>query len=158
MRRIGIGWGTRAAAGIMATAALAVLGAPAAAQQAEVEAAVRATLDAWRSGEYAAFVDSYHPDARGFFLDGGDVIEGFSLDALEATAEAGFRADVTLRALDVVVYGSAAVAVGMLDGTLTLPGGLQLAGPWRYSETRVRSEGGWKVVQFHISRREGAGG
>ncbi|NNF37306.1 MAG: DUF4440 domain-containing protein [Gemmatimonadetes bacterium] len=129
--------------------------APGVAQQAEVEAAVRATLDAWRTGQYAAFVGSYHPDARGFFLDGGDVIEGFSLDALEATAEAGFDADVTLSDLDVKIYGTSSVAVGLLEGTLTLPGGLQLSGVWRYSETRIREGGAWKIVQFHISRREG---
>lgn len=149
MRRMAIRWGAAAVVGLLAGVG------PAAAQQADAEAAVRATLDAWRSGEYAAFVDSYHPDARGFFLDGGDLMAGFSLDALEATAEAGFRADVTLRDLDVAVYGTTSVAVGLLDGTLTLPGGLQLAGPWRYSETRVLTDGAWKVVQFHISRREG---
>lgn len=134
---------------------LLVGAAPGTAQDTEVEAAVRATLDAWRNGEYAAFVGSYHPDARGFFLDGGDVIEGFSLDALEATAEAGFDADVELRDLDVKVYGSTSVAVGLLEGTLTLPGGLALTGVWRYSETRVHEAGAWKIVQFHISRREG---
>jgi ketosteroid isomerase-like protein len=129
--------------------------APARGQEADVEAAVRATLDAWRSAEYTAFVASYHPDARGFFLDGGDVIEGFNLEALEATAEAGFQADVELTDLDVAVYGDAAVAVGLLEGALTLPGGLRLEGVWRYSETRIRDGGAWRIVQFHISRREG---
>lgn len=134
---------------------LVVSAVPGSAQQAEVEAAVRATLDAWRTGEYAAFVGSYHPDARGFFLDGGGVIAGFSLDALEATAEAGFDADVALSDLDVKVYGSTSVAVGLLEGTLTLPGGFELSGVWRYSETRIRDGGAWKIVQFHISPREG---
>ncbi|MBT8404767.1 MAG: nuclear transport factor 2 family protein [Gemmatimonadetes bacterium] len=125
-------------------------------QEAEVEAAVRGTLDAWRNGEYAEFVAAYHPDARGFFLDGGDVIASFSLEALEATAEAGFQADVQLRDLDVVVYDATSVAVGLLEGALTLPGGLRLEGVWRYSETRIVTDGAWKIVQFHISPREGA--
>lgn len=137
--------------------ALFVTALPAAGQQAQVEAAVRATLEAWRLGDYPAFVASYHPRARGFFLDGGDVVAGFSLDALEATAEAGFQADVALRDLDVAVYGDSAVAVGYLEGTLILPGGLRMEGVWRYSETRIRGDDGWQVVQFHISRREGAG-
>ena len=141
-----VGWGI---------ALILVAAAPLRSQQAEVEAAVRSTLEAWRSGEYAAFVASYHPDARGFFLDGGDVVEGFSLEALEATADAGFRADVALTELDVAVYGTAAVAVGLLEGTLTLPGGMELSGTWRYSETRVREGGAWRVVQFHISPRTG---
>ena len=135
--------------------ALAVAG-PVRAQEAEVEAAVRGTLEAWRSGEYATFVASYHPDARGFFLDGGDVVQGFSLDALEATAEAGFRADVALGQLDVAVYGSTSVAVGLLEGTLTLPGGIRMEGVWRYSETRILDGPDWRIVQFHISPR-GAG-
>ncbi len=126
-----------------------------AAQEAEVAAAVRGTLDAWRTGNYAAFVASYHPDARGFFLDGSALIQGFDLEALEATADAGFRADVELTDLDVRIYGSAAVAVGYLTGTLELPGGLKLPGTWRYSETRIRDAGAWKIVQFHISPRDG---
>lgn len=134
---------------------LLVAVAPGAGQQADVEAAVRATLDAWRTGDYAAFVDSYHPEARGFFLDGGGVVEGFSLDALEATAEAGFEADVALSDLDVKVFGTTSVAVGEFEGTLTLPGGFQMSGVWRYSETRVNEGGAWKIVQFHISPREG---
>jgi hypothetical protein len=132
-----------------------LLALPVRGQEADVEAAVRGTLDAWRTGEYAEFVAAYHPEARGFFLDGGDVIAGFRLEALEATAEAGFRADVQLRDLDVDVYGDASVAVGLLAGALTLPGGLRLEGVWRYSETRVLEDGAWKIVQFHISSREG---
>lgn len=126
--------------------------APAEAQQAEVESAVRATLEAWSSGDYAGFVASYHPDARGYFLDGGDLLQGFDLATLEATAEAGFEADITLEDLDVVVYGSTAAAVGMLEGGLILPGGMRIEGPWRYSETRVLSDGAWRIVQFHLSR------
>ncbi|WP_405284265.1 DUF4440 domain-containing protein [Gaopeijia maritima] len=129
------------------------LAAPLRGQQAEVESAVRATLDAWSAGDYQGFVDAYHPEARGFFLDGGDLIQAFSLDALEATAEAGFRAEVTLRDLDVAVYGTTSVAVGYIEGQLVLPGGITLQGPWRYSETRVRTDGAWRIVQFHLSKR-----
>jgi ketosteroid isomerase-like protein len=148
MKRFGsVGWGIVAL----------LIALPARGQEADVEAAVRGTLDAWRTGEYAAFVGSYHPDARGFFLDGGDVIAGFSLEALEATAEAGFQADVTLRDLDVAVYGDAAVSVGLLEGALTLPGGFRMEGVWRYSETRVRDGSEWTIVQFHISPQQGTG-
>lgn len=144
-------WG-RATGAVLVFAAM-LTGAPLQGQQAEVESAVRATLDAWSSGDYAGFVAHYHPDARGFFLDGGDLIRAFSRDALEATAEAGFRADVTLRDLDVTLYGSTAVAVGYLEGQLVLPGGMTMEGPWRYSETRVLTDGAWRIVQFHLSRR-----
>ncbi len=121
------------------------------AQEAEVSAAVTATLTAWVDGEYETFVANYHPDARGFFLDGGALIQGFSAPALEAMAQAGFKADVEVRDLDVQMHGSTAVSVAYIEGSLTLPGGLVLEGTWRYSETRVETDNGWKVVQFHMS-------
>ena len=124
------------------------------AQEAEVSAAVTATLAAWAEGEYETFVGYYHADARGFFLDGGTLIQGFSAPALEAMAQAGFKADVEVRDLDVQMYGSMAVSVAYIEGALTLPGGLVLEATWRYSETRVETDDGWKVVQFHMSPQQ----
>lgn len=122
-------------------------------QEAEVASAVRATLEAWTSGDYESFVASYHEAARGFFLDGSPLMRGFNVEALRAAADAGFRADVELSDLDVKIYGGMSVSVGYLAGTLTMPGGLRLPGTWRYSETRVLDGGTWKIVQFHISPR-----
>lgn len=141
-------------AGVLATSLLLVLAAPPAlrAQEAEVTAAVRATLAAWKAGEHQAFADQYHPDARGFFLDGGPLTGSFDVAALQAASDAGFSADVTLRDLEVSVHGNASVAAGYLEGTLTLPGGIRLPGTWRYTETRVRTGGAWKIVQFHLSQ------
>jgi len=124
------------------------------AQEAEVSAAVTATLTAWVEGEYEAFVGNYHPDARGFFLDGGALIQGFSAPTLEAMAQAGFKADITVRDLDVQVHGSLAVSIAYLEGALTMPGGMVLEATWRYSETRLQTDAGWKVVQFHISPQQ----
>lgn len=126
------------------------------AQEAEVEGAVNATLAAWSSGDYQAFVDQYHPDARGFFLDGGPLLAGgFDVQVLQAAADAGFAASVEVRDLDVQVHGSSSVAVAYLVGSLTLPGGFVMEGTWRYSETRVSTAQGWKVIQFHVSQQEG---
>jgi uncharacterized protein (TIGR02246 family) len=134
---------------------LAVLGVPKLhAQESEVAAAVHATLDAWAAGEYEAFVSQYAEDARGFFLDGGPLMRGFSVPVLQAAHDAGFRADVHVEELDVRVHGDVAMSVGYLVGTLTLPGGVTLPGSWRYSETRVLEDGAWRVVQFHISAQE----
>ena len=124
------------------------------AQEAEVSEAVNATLTAWADGEYETFVGFYHPDARGFFLDGGALMDGFSAPALQAAAEAGFKADIEVRDLDVQLYGPVAVSVAYIEGALTLPGGLVLEGTWRYSETRVQTDDGWMVVQFHISSQQ----
>lgn len=121
------------------------------AQEADVERAVAATLAAWSEGRFDDFGSFYEPDARGFFLDGSPLVEGFDMDALRAAHESGFRARFTMSELDVKVYGHAAVSVAYLEGLLTLPGGAQLPGRWRYSETRVDRGGTWKVVQYHFS-------
>lgn len=121
------------------------------AQEAEVSAAIQETLAAWTEGRFEDFVAFYHPDARGFFLDGGPLTGTFDVAALQAAYSAGFRADVALRDLEVRVYGQTSVAAGYLSGTLTLPGGVTLPGTWRYTEARVRDGGTWKVVQFHFS-------
>ena len=124
------------------------------AQEAEVSAAVNATLAAWADGDYETFVGFFHPGVRGFFLDGGALMQGFNAPTLEAMAQAGFTADVEVRDLDVEVYGSTAVSVAYVEGALTLPGGLVIQGAWRYSETRVETDDDWKVVQFHMSAQQ----
>lgn len=125
------------------------------AQEAEVSAAVHATLEAWAAGDFETFVGFYHPDARGFFLDGRPLIDGFSVDALQVMADAGFQANVEVQDLDVQMHGGTAMSVGYLVGSLTLPGGMSLSGTWRYSESRVETPDGWLIVQFHISQQSG---
>ncbi len=122
------------------------------AQEAEVEAAMLATLNAWNEGSVEAFGSFFALDTRGFNLDGGLLIRGFNGPALQAALAAGFGINVQPRDIDVKVYGNAAVAVAYLDGSITLPGGTVREGTWRYSETRVKQDGTWKVVQYHISQ------
>lgn len=120
-------------------------------QGADVEASIAETLEAWRAGDIEAFAAHYHPETRGFFFDGGQLVAGMKPEALRAAWDAGFRADLTLEDLEVEVFGDTAVSAARLVGTLTVPGGAQVEGPWRYTETRVRTDGGWKVVQYHFS-------
>lgn len=127
---------------------------PAMAQADGVRAAMIETLAAWRDGDFDRFAQYYHPETRGFFFDGGYLIEGFNKEALEAAYEAGFRAQIEVREIDVKVYGNAAVSVAYADGTITLPGGATQSGTWRYSETRIREGGVWKIVQYHFSKLE----
>jgi ketosteroid isomerase-like protein len=121
------------------------------AQQADVAAAIHETLAAWAEGRFDDFVSFYHADAHGFYLDGGARAGTFNVEALQAAKSAGFSAALTISDLEVHVYGSTSVAAGYLSGTLTLPGGTTLPGTWRYTETRIREAGIWKVVQFHFS-------
>lgn len=126
------------------------------AQEAEVSSAIQATLEAYATGDFESFVGQYHSEARGFFLDGGVLLQGFNLAALQAVYNAGFRADVTVSDIDVQVHGPAAVSVAYLNGSLSLPGGVSIPGSWRYSETRIQEGGAWKIVQFHISEQRDA--
>jgi len=124
----------------------------AAGQESEVREAVAGTLAAWSSGDFAAFAAFYSSDARGFFLDGGLLVEGgINAEALQVGYDAGIRADFDVRDIDVRVVGGVAVSVGYLEGSLTLPGGAVRSGTWRYTDTRIREAGIWKVIQFHIS-------
>ena len=124
------------------------------AQEADVRAAVAGTLDAWKSGDFQAFAGYYHPDARGFFLDGGPLTGGFTVEAMEAARSMGFETRLELEGLEVSVFGDVATAAGYLLGTLVLPGGATLDGTWRYTDTRVLTGGAWQVVQFHFSPQE----
>jgi uncharacterized protein (TIGR02246 family) len=123
------------------------------AQQAEVESAVSDMLAAWEAGDFESFSKFYDPDTRGFFLDGGLLLQGFNVAALTAAYNSGFRADFEVRDLSVRVLGDVALAAAYLDGSLTLPGGNVLEGTWRYSDTRVASEEGWLIVQYHFSEQ-----
>ena len=125
---------------------------PARAQDRGVEAAVSETLAALVTNEFATFANFFHDDARGFFVDGSAMIEGFSALAFRAAYLAGLRTNVVMRDLDVRVYGNTAVSGALLGGSVTLPGGAVREGTWRYSDTRVLEEGTWKIVQYHISQ------
>lgn len=124
------------------------------AQEAEVRAAVAETLDAWTSGRFVAFAGFYHDDVRGFFLDGGPLVGGFSVSTLEASRTMGFRTELELEGLEVSIFNRVAVSAGYLVGRVILPGGGTVEGTWRYTDTRVPVDGSWKVVQFHFSRQE----
>lgn len=110
------------------------------------------SLDAWKAGNLKEFAAYFTEDTRGFNLDGGQAISGFSAMSLKLLLAAGFRFDVEARDIDTKVYGNMAVSIAYLEGTVTFPGGTTRQGTWRYSDTRVKQDGVWRVVQYHISR------
>ena len=123
------------------------------AQDADIRAAVTETLAAWRVGDFETFGTFYHPEARGFFMDGGPIITGFDVAALEAAHEAGLRTRIEVSDLKVQRYGGLAVTAALLEGSVSLPNGLEIPGAWRYTETRILDGGIWKIVQYHFSER-----
>ena len=125
---------------------------PARAQETGVRAAVSETLAALVTNEFTTFANFFHEDARGFFVDGSTMIEGFSVMAFRAAYLAGLRTNVVMSDLNVRVYGNTAVSGALLGGSVTLPGGAVTEGTWRYSDTRVLEDGRWKIVQYHISQ------
>lgn len=121
--------------------------------EAEVRAAVSETLEAWSAGDFERLAAHYHTKVRGFFLQGAPLARGFNAAALDMAYEAGLRAEVSVRDLDVQVHDATAASVAYVDGTLHLPGDQPpVSGTWRYSEVRVREDGAWKIVQYHFSR------
>ncbi len=148
---------------ILYTCGLLLLGAavPPAVRAQDAESEVRNDINhmlaAWRNGDLESFSSAYHGETRGFNIDGGPLIRGFNKPVLQAAWDAGFRADAKVRELDVKVFGDAAVSAAILDAVLNLPGGNQITGAWRYTETRVRENGEWKIVQYHFSKLGGQG-
>jgi len=125
------------------------------AQEAEVRAAMEESLAAWRDGDFEKLGTFYAANTRGFMLDGSYLITGFSVEALQAAAEMGVAFDVQPQEVDIIMVGDGvAVAVATLEGSVTLPGGVVQEGAWRYSETRVKEGGIWKVLQYHFSPLE----
>ena len=122
------------------------------AQETDVRADVSATLAALAAGDATTFVDFFHDDVRGFFVNGSNMIEGISVLALRALYLAGLQTNVVMSELNVRVYGNTAVSGALLQGSVTMPGGAMISGTWRYSDTRVLAERRWKVIQYHISQ------
>jgi hypothetical protein len=125
---------------------------PGAAQEEEVRAAMVASLEAWSAGDFQTLGTFFAEQTRGYMLGGSMLITGFNPQALEAAVSAGFSFDIEPQEIDIVlVRETVAVAVAMIEGSVTLPGGEVQNGPWQYSETRVLEEGQWKVIQYHFS-------
>jgi hypothetical protein len=85
-------------------------------------------------------------------FDGGELITGYSAEELQAAVSAGFAFSVEPRDIDIIVVAQGvAVAVVIIEGSITLPGGVVQEGVWRYSETRLKEGGVKKVIQYHFS-------
>lgn len=126
----------------------------AAAQEAEVRAAVTETFAAVVARDVPKFASFYHDDTRGFFVDRANMIERFSALAVRVAFATGLRLNVVMSDLDSKVYGNAAVSRAVFTGSVTLPLGATASGTWLYTDTRVLDDGIWKVIQYHLSQLE----
>ncbi len=122
------------------------------AQEAEVRNAIVESLAAWRAADFQKLGTFYDARVRGYMLDGGMLLTGYNAAALEAAVSTGFAFSLEPRDIDIVIISpEVAASVAIVEGTITLPGGATQEGSWRYSETRVKEGGVWKVLQYHFS-------
>lgn len=122
------------------------------AQEAEVRQALDATLAAWNAGDVDSFVPYFADDNWGFYLDGGLLADAVSPQQMAALYEAGLKPNFELRHVGIAVYGNTAVSAAYMVGSID-PGfeGETVQGTWRYTETRIKEGGVWKIVQYHFS-------
>jgi ketosteroid isomerase-like protein len=126
---------------------------PLGAQEAEVREALLRTVATWNSGAHEEFRSYFMPNVHGFYLDGAMLYEGLNpIEEDRAAYAAGLKPNVAARQITIRVYGNTAVAAAYFSGSIALPGGQQLQGPWRYTETRIRDGGRWKIAQWHFSK------
>ncbi len=116
-----------------------------------VTEAVMATLAAWNGGDADAYVSSFHPDYRGFFLDGELLGEIIDKDGLEIAYDDGYLPKMSVQHLDVKIYDDTAIVTGYVVGTIAYPQDGSAGGTWRYSEVRITHNGQWKVLHHHLS-------
>ena len=118
----------------------------AASQETDIDVVVLRAFSALSEGDVDAYLSEVRPGAR--------VIVHYS-ETLELHVDEWRESlsDVTWEPgqLSSRVSGNTAVTVTQLDGTLRMPGGDALDGPWRFAETRIRDQGTWRIVQLELS-------
>lgn len=112
-----------------------------------------ATVQAHNAGDADAFVLQFLPECKGFFVDGG-LLQPFDAQQVKAGFAAGMRSDLQVSDLDILVDGQVATIAGYVSGTWRWPNGTRSEGTWRVTETRVKRDGGWKVLRYHFSPSE----
>ena len=119
--------------------------APAVAQEPQLADALQRTFAAFQAGDTAEAFGQYLPDAQ-VFVEYGPLLE-LNVAAWLAMTDG---IDWGAAEMDSRVLGRTAVTIGQVAGTLRLPQGV-VEGPFRYSESRVRSGDAWLIVQQQIT-------
>ncbi|MDH3205952.1 MAG: DUF5916 domain-containing protein [Gemmatimonadota bacterium] len=120
---------------------------PAAAQVADVEAAVTSAMTALNADDVAGYIAHFAPQARVLMSLGQSVeVDPATLSLADLAWTPG--------PVNSQVFGSTAVTVLELRGGLRVSRGPPIEGPWRYAETRVRIGGTWRIVEVEFSLLE----
>ena len=104
--------------------------------EADVTAAVKRTFDAYNKGGSVVFERQFMLVADGFYIDNGALASGD--DIIQATRP-DLKPSVTLRQLNVRVYGTTAVIAADIVLAGCTSARSQRHGTWRFTETRSRT-------------------
>ena len=108
-------------------------------------------LTAFNGGDVDKFLTFFHEDYTYFYIRNSVLNLMPSREQLQGLYDAGLKPNVSLRHLEIAVYGDTAVPTGYITGTFQQPDGSVLEGTWRYSATIIKSGGAWKIVHNHWS-------
>lgn len=118
----------------------------------EVRKAQNEHLAAWNDGDTRKYVHYVAKDVVGFDVTGDLADHARPYDSLKDLYEAGYRPNFKYRDRELHLYGHIAATTAYLVGDIKEPDGRTIEGVFRYSEVRVKSDGVWKLAQYHLSR------
>lgn len=119
--------------------------------QEEVRRCQNEHLRAWNEGDMETYLRYVSPEVYGFGVSGDLEDRARPFDSLRTLYDAGYKPNVTYRHRNLRIYAGTAVTTTYLVGTVTKPDGSVTEGVFRYSEARVKQDGIWKLVQYHLS-------
>lgn len=135
---------------ILSLGALLSVPGPLRSQETEVREALLRTFSALNTRQVDEFLSYVMPRTQ-FFSQNGVGLRELEVEDWRALLQAVHEFDLVPREIRIRVYGNTAVSAAHIHGTLRSPSGWVEGGPWRYSETRIRDRGKWKILQMHFS-------
>lgn len=117
----------------------------------EIRQAQNAHLKAWNDGDMETYLAYTSQDLVGFDLHGDLADHARPYQSLRDLYEAGYHPHVKYRDRNLRKYGDTAVTTAYMVGTIDEPDGSRDEGVFRYSEVRVKEDGVWKLIQYHLS-------
>jgi ketosteroid isomerase-like protein len=117
----------------------------------EIRQTQNAHLKAWNEGDAETYVRYVARDLIGFDVTGDLADHARPYASLVALYAAGYKPTFQYRDRVLRVYGDTVATTAYLVGDMHQPDGSVIEGVFRYSEVRVKMDGVWKLVQYHLS-------